>query len=569
MSVIANLPTGSTLITAAKIEAALGYVPVDPAKLPELAVTGITFGTNTQDVKRGIVNITLASLGIEKVENKSAEDILAELTREDVETLLGNTDYSEDESNGIYDLVVEIRELLGMDEADGTEESLLERVQKLEEAVTALQTETARLETAKMDKSAFTKEAVEKLLGNTDYSAEANPANGILDQIKSNDKDIKDLQDKDEELEQSIDDIKEALGLDDEGDESGTSILDRLEAVEGKADQNEQDIADIKDALGLGDDTDSDSPSILDRLDTVEKGLGLDDDYDPEEDGTLLDRIKGAEANIEQNTSDIADNKGNIAQNASDIEEIEKALGIEDGYENAKDIVTRLGEVETQAKANKEKSEQNASDIKEIQDTLGDLELEEEQTLADVIQDLKDKDDELESSIGENAQAIEDINDKIGDLNEDTTIADLIKDLEEQIENNQDSADDTFLKKDDFTREAILEKIAKDVESSNDDTIKYTLPENKWAVESGDTGFYVAKITAEDLEVETLEDVGDIELLLDSTASYVQVIAVTESIITGYEQTDDYFTIHAINKPYADIPFVVILDRHEIAVEED
>lgn len=271
MAIITNFPTGSLLITASKIEAALGYTPVDPAKLATLAVTGIKRVGDT-DFQKGLVEITKSSVGLDKVENKSAADILGELTTAMVEALL-NEDYTGDE-DGVNDRLVALETLLGISDdesgSDGEQKSVVERVEDIEEAledkleltditrvllettlgntgytgadggakgiferIADLVTATTNLETNKMDKSAFTRKAVEEILGNTDYSetTPGTPDEGtsIMDKIGAN--------------ADAIDDIKEALGME-EGDSEGESVLDRLEALETDLEDYKEEVED-------------------------------------------------------------------------------------------------------------------------------------------------------------------------------------------------------------------------------------------------------------------------------------------------------------------------------------
>ena len=289
MALNVTTPGSKMLLTAALIEAALGGSPVLEDDLSKKTVTGLRYG-ESGEFEHGDVSLNkeklLALLNLEKVQNKTSEEILAELTQEDIEKLLGNVDYDGEDVLGILDQVKEaadeiekIKELLGSFEGDedGDGTSLLDRVEALESGLEDAEGDIKDLQDNKLDKNKFTATEIEKLFGfnwedEEDVENLKDAIEKALAELKNKleASDLEGINTSISDLEGKVEDIEEALGLG-EDNESGTSIMDRLGAVEEKADSNAGRLDSIEEALGLGEEGDGEQgSSILDRIQSLE-----------------------------------------------------------------------------------------------------------------------------------------------------------------------------------------------------------------------------------------------------------------------------------------------------------
>lgn len=464
MSILINTPSTNLLLTSAKIQAALGGEPILTKDIAKYAVTGIK-GVGDADYVKGNYDLTAAKVGLGKVENKSAADILGELDAETVETLL-NSDYDGDDVLGVSDRITALEEALGLD--SDADSSIDARIKAIEDVIAD-----------KLESDDITVELIETIY-ETGYDADGDNDKNIAERITALEAAVSTLQGKVgsletdnaknktdiAELQGDVEDIKEALGLDEE-DESGTSILDRLEAVETKATTNETDIA-----------------------------------------------------------------------------AIEKAVGIEDGYSNQKDIVTRLGEVENLASANKTATETNAKGISDnktaidaLKTTLGDLDLD-DQTIAEVIEALQDKDTELDTAVKK--------------------VASDLSSFEEEVE-------ETYIKSDDLDGAEIARRLGFTPESAEDEIKKYTFVKTKWYEQMNTagnepTGFYAYDINYSELGFEKAYEAEMDFQLAPVTDDYTKLCNSVEAGMVGGIQTATKLTILAMNEAPGDFDMYIKAD---------
>ena len=640
-----NIPGVSQILNAAKVIAALGYEPIDPAKLSQLAVTSVKLGDGEKQI--GDVEISaedlLELLDLSALSGKSVDDILGELDQATIEELLGNEGYNGTSVKGILEQVKEtvaaleeIKSILGdSDSSDG--ESLVERVEALEGDNTTNKSDIASLKTDKLDSSKFTVSEIEKLysfdwqsledvdnlkeaieyileelakkLTDTDLTqiksdlsqaktdiegaqssissiesdvesiqsditdikadvqtnkeglasvkatAEQNKEDiqGVKSTADKNKSDLASLTAKVETAEQNIqtnteglaevkktadqaaadivtlkstvkthgddiEELKELVGADSDGE--GTSISDRLAAVESKADANESSIAALEDALGLP-----------------------EDGYD--EDDTILERLEKAEAGVSKNAGDISAANEKIADIESTVDEISEALGLDDEEGTGTSIMDRLDSLES-------KDEELDAQIKAV--------------------------DEAQKKTASDLAAFEEEVAKTYLSSEDAESTYLSQEDAEKTYLSQEDAEDTYLAKESFTRDNLISMLADDFESVHDSSFNTVLSAAGWKDSEDKVKFPNYKqydITATALKLTDPiddDDAEDWDMFLNlKECSEATIEAVRDAVFIGGSQdkTNQKIVVYAVSAPKGDVPVTLKRDVHKIKVETE
>ena len=306
MAIVMNTPSTNLLLTAQKIEAALGGEPLLIKDLDKHVVTGIK-GVGEDAYKTGKYDLTAAKVGLGKVENLTSAEILAKLTKEAVELLL-NAEF-EDDGDGVDDRLKAIEQALGLSEG-ADEKTLTERIEDIESALED-----------KLESEDITRVLLETTLGNTGYTGATGGAEGIYDQ----------LQKKLDSSALTKAAVEKLLGLY-AGDSAaeGETLLERLNALvakdtaleTNKMDKNAFTKAAVETLLGFdfSEDDYGEAESIKDVIDSILDLVG------ESEDGTsLADRVGALEEDLEQLEQDIEDTY--IKDTDLDGAEIARRLG--------------------------------------------------------------------------------------------------------------------------------------------------------------------------------------------------------------------------------------------------
>ena len=572
MAVNISIPSGALLLSRTRVVEAIGQdvfldknnleAAVD-AILGEIGVTSITVGEG--EAQTGDVTIDLEALGLENVDNLSAESILALLERATVETLLGNTGYTTGGSvKGIIDQIKDnatkiaaLQEAIGQDE-DGN--SLTERV--------------AALETDKLDASAFTAQAVENLI---------EPQNAQTGKVSAR---IKNL----ESAIGGIDDIKEVLGDIDNYDED--DVLTRLSDVEtNKLNASALNATAIETLLNANHAVDG---TIDTRLDKVEAAVEeIDDKLDESEFTAANIEAKlnsgyngsnGVDTRLSAVEATAATVKDKMDKSAFTAEAVEKLINAT--YSGSNDGVdARLKAVEAKAASNEsaldEKLEStditsdmiegiiNASYVADGKVDARIRNLVAKDSAQDAIIEGKVSETDVttayvEGKLGftswtgdaDGATSLKSKLEKMAAKIQDTSDVDEIKsDLEELAQ----EIEKDYWKKEDLDGAAIEEILGFSVENGDDKISPVVLSMSKWTT---DGDFKKYELSATDLGVTELKNTDDYTLVLSPSATLVQATAAAECAIVKGDVSDGKLAIFSLKVPSADLPVLVRIDVH-------
>lgn len=537
MSVEINLPSGAR-VTKSRIEESLGGEVVlkkdlqDELEevLEEVGVTEVKVGDG--DPEKGSVTVTKEKLGLGKVENKSASDVLSELSASAVETLL-NENYNGSTVKGVSDRIADnaskiasLQEAVGQDE-DGN--SLSERV--------------SALESGKLDANLAKVEAV---LGNTGHATGGDSTYKIATDAKSaastNAADISELAGvvgdyegySDDDILTRLDEVEDTVdGLDSvyvkteqlnqtkieqliNGSYDGSNgVNKRLTDVEGKAAANESA---LEDKIEL---SDIDSDLI--------EGI-IASDYKTA--GKVDARLKAIDAKADANASALED-KIELEDITSEL--VESIIASD--YQTA-------GKVDARIKNLVAKDTAQDEEIAKKLPTANFTQAKIEETLG---LDWEDDADEA-SSLAEKIAAIDE---KIADT---SALDDLKEELEDAIDDKLDASA--------FTKEAIVTKLGFTPESADKDVYKnVTVLMSKWV--DDESGFKRYDITASELELSAFpkdDSEGDITVVANPLMTVVQADAASDAGFIKGSNTATTLSLFALAKPVADLPLLLKID---------